>query len=464
MKSPTFAIVDIETTGGFASASQITEIAIFIFDGKKVIDEYSTLVNPEQPIPFHIQALTGITDEMVKDAPVFSDIAEDIYHILNNRIFVAHNVHFDYSFVQASLKSSGYDWKASRLCTVRLSRKIFPNLLSYSLGKLCQSLGIQIQDRHRAKGDAEATVTLFQRLFNADTENLIHKTIQIKAKEQRLPTHIPSELINNLPDTAGIYLFKNSNAKIIYVGKANNIKKRVISHFTGNNTGQRRQNFINEICDIAFEETGTELMAFLKECHMIKKIWPIYNRALKKYEPKYGLLDYEDQNGYIRLSIGQVRKNVRPIYFFNSVQESTQFLLKLLKDFELDIRLCSFFSNPNSVKESREIPEKADLPDVAIYNQKVTQAIESLTEQKRSFVIIDKGRESSEKSYVYFKENKVHAMGFIDNDLDVTDIEEIIEQENLVISNFYMNNLAESYAKLYPNKVLYLKGLSLEQS
>ena len=462
MKSPTFAIVDIETTGGFASASQITEIAIFIFDGKKIIDEYSTLINPEQPIPFHIQALTGITDEMVKDAPVFDDVAEDIYHLLNNRVFVAHNVHFDYSFVQASLKSSGYEWKASRLCTVRLSRKIFPGLTSYSLGKLCQSVGIEIQDRHRARGDAQATVTLFQKIFLSDTENIIQKTIQVKAKEQRIPTHIPSELINNLPTTAGVYLFKNSASKIIYVGKANNIKKRVISHFTGNNTGQRRQSFINEICDIDFEETGTELMAFLKECHLIKKIWPIYNRALKKYEPKYGLLDYEDQNGYIRLSICQVRKNVRPIYFFGSVHDSTQFLLKLIKDFELDLRLCSFFANPTALKEVRDFTAREDLPQVEEYNNKVTQAIESLTEQKRSFVIIDKGRESTEKSYVYFKDNKVHALGFIDKELEFDDIEDLITQDNLVVHNFYMNHLVESFARLYPNKVMHLKGLPLE--
>ena len=145
MKSVNYAIVDIETTGGYSSASQITEIAIFLFDGKKIIDEYCTLINPEQPIPFHIQALTGITDEMVKDAPKFEDIAEDIYHLLNSRVFVAHNVHFDYSFVQSSLKNAGYNWNASRLCTVRLSKKVFPNLPSYSLGKLCRSVGIEIK-------------------------------------------------------------------------------------------------------------------------------------------------------------------------------------------------------------------------------------------------------------------------------------------------------------------------------
>lgn len=464
MKSPIFAIVDIETTGGFASASRITEIAIYIFDGKKIVDQYTTLINPEQPIPFHIQALTGITDEMVKDAPIFSDVAEDIYHMLNNRVFVAHNVHFDYSFIQASLKNSGYDWKASRLCTVRLSRKIFPNQPSYSLGKLCHSLGIQIRDRHRAQGDAEATVILFQKLFIADQEQIIDKTLQFKSKEQRLPTHIPAELINNLPITAGVYLFKNANGKIIYVGKANNIKKRVISHFTGNNTGQRRQNFINEIFEIDFEETGTELMALLKECHLIKKNWPIYNRALKKYEPKYGLLDYEDQNGFVRLTICQIKKNVRPIHYFNTVHESTQLLLKLQREFDLDLRFCGFYNNPLAVRESREIStQHTEYPNVDEYNEKVTRAIESLTEHTKSFLILDKGRVSSEKSYVYYKDNKVHAIGFIANDLEIQDIEEIIGQENLVLNNFYMNNLALNYANQYPNKVLVLKGITLEE-
>ena len=462
MESSQFAIVDIETTGGYASASQITEVAIFIYDGEQVIQEYCTLVNPEQPIPFHIQALTGITDEMVKDAPVFSDVAEEIYNLLSDRIFVAHNVHFDYSFIQSSLKNSGYDWKASRLCTVRLSKKVFPNLNSYSLGRLCQTLEIRIQDRHRARGDAEATVTLFQKIQQADHEQIISNSIKHKAKEQRIPTHIPADLIHNLPSSTGIYLFKNSSGKIIYVGKANNIKKRVISHFTGNNTGQRRQSFINEICQIEFQETGTELMAFLLECHYIKKNWPIHNRALKKFEPKYGLLDYEDQNGYIRLSVCQVRKNVRPIYYFSSVQESTQFLLSMIKEFDLDLRLCSFFINPNAAKETKEVPLKLDLPETDLYNSKVTQAIDSIFNRKRSFLIIDKGRNLEEKSYIYYKDNKVYALGFIENSIEELDIEQLISQDNLVINNYYMNHLAESYAGLYPHKVMIIKAGVLE--
>ncbi len=203
-------------------------------------------------------------------------------------------------------------------------------------------------------------------------------------------------------------------------------------------------------------------MAFLLECHLIKKNWPIYNRALKKFEPKYGLLDYEDQNGYIRLSICQVRKNVKPIYYFNSVHESTQLLLRLVQEFELDLRLCSFFSNPNAPKEIKEIVAQKNFPEIEDYNLKVTQAIESLTDQKRSFVILDKGRNLNEKSYIYYKDNKVHAIGFVENEDENLDIENIVSQDDLVINNVYMNHLAESYAALYPNKVLQLKGVPLE--
>lgn len=464
MKKPRYAIVDIETTGGYASASKITEIAIYIFDGKKVVDEYTSLVNPQQPIPFHIQALTGISDEMVENAPVFEDIAEDIYHLLGSCIFVAHNVHFDYSFVQSELKAAGYEWKAQRLCTVRLSRKIFKGLPSYSLGKLCQSLGITIEDRHRAAGDAKATVTLFKKLYESDSEHFIKLVEQTNAKEQRLPTNIPVEVFNRLPNSTGIYLFKNNKGKIIYVGKAVNIKKRVISHFTGNNSGQRRQHFINEISDIDFQESGTELMAFLMECDMIKKIWPIYNRALKKYDPKYGLISYEDQNGYLRLSVCQIRKHITPLFAFNTVHESTQFLLQLINSYSLEFRLCSFFNSEKSNTERAEGLLKKELPDITEYNDRVLEAIESIQNSKRSFVIIDRGRHAEEKSYIYYKENKVFALGFVDNDLEFNAIDDVVENESLVHSNFYMNNLAMNFARLNPSRVQYLVGEPLEQA
>jgi DNA polymerase-3 subunit epsilon len=152
-----YAIVDIETTGGYAATNDITEIAVILHDGQKVTGRYETLIRPTAPIPYYIQVLTGISHEMVAKAPAFQQVAEEISAILKDRIFIAHNVNFDYSFVKHHLERAGYNWSAKKLCTVRLSRKIIPGLLSYSLGKLCHQIGIPLANHHRAGGDAMAT-------------------------------------------------------------------------------------------------------------------------------------------------------------------------------------------------------------------------------------------------------------------------------------------------------------------
>ena len=160
-----YAIVDIETTGSYASANGITEVAIHVFDGKQVIKKFESLINPQQPIPRYIQAFTGISNEMVAGAPLFEEVAGEIFELLNDNVFIAHNVNFDYSFLKSHLLRTGHDLKSKKLCTVRLSRRIFPGFSSYSLGNLCRSLDIEIHNRHRAGGDAEATVRVFSRLL-----------------------------------------------------------------------------------------------------------------------------------------------------------------------------------------------------------------------------------------------------------------------------------------------------------
>lgn len=462
MSNVEFAIVDIETTGGYAEAAGITEVAILIFDGKRITDRFTSLIQPEQPIPLHIQALTGISNEMVQNAPSFSQVASQVFGYLENRVFVAHNVHFDYSFLQAALKRAGHDWKASRLCTVRLSRRAFPNLPSYSLGKLCASLGIPLYDRHRAEGDASATAILFERIYNLDSEGMIQQMVKHHAKEQRLPTHIPSELWNNLPHTTGIYQFWDRQGKVIYVGKANNIRNRVIGHFTGNNTGQRRQQFINEIADITFEETGSELGALLKECHLIKSHWPKHNRALKKFEPKYGLVEYEDQIGYRRLSVVQVQRHLKPIMYFQSIAESTQVLLKIITECKLQRDLCQFYGERRTSKNDATIQEDTNFPSPALHNLQLDRALEMVENQKKSFIIVDKGRTNSEKSYVYVQENQVYAVGFINHETQLLNIHEMIQQEDRVRSNYYMNHLVETYAKRYPERTFPIKPKTAE--
>ncbi len=445
-----YAIVDIETTGSYAAGNSITEIAIIVHDGNNVIDKYHSLINPSINIPFHIQALTGITNDLVADAPTFSEIAPEIFKYLHKRIFVAHNVNFDYSFIVHELKNAGIEWKATKLCTVRLSRKIIPNQPSYSLGKLCQGLGIPMYDRHRALGDAEATVKLFEKLLEYDFTGLISTTLK-KTKEQRLPTQINEEEYARLPEIPGVYLFKNKAGKIIYIGKAINIKKRVLDHFTGNNTSQKRQSFINDIYHIDHLETGTELMALLTECTLIKQYWPEHNRALKKYEPKFSLIQYEDQRGYIRLVVSTYEKNAIAIQHFERAYEANQLLAQLAESFNLDHRLCSFYSVIDEPFKKEIIK---DLPDITTYNSKITSALSYVLEQRKSYFVLDKGRNIDEQSYIYFKHDQLYAFGYVAKDNQFSDIEDIVTEKDKCITNYYMNSLVLQFIQKHPEKVI----------
>ena len=227
-----YAIVDIETTGGHASANGITEIAIYVHDGSKVTRHFKTLMNPGQKIPLYITALTGISNAMVATAPLFDEKAQEIYDILSENIFIAHNVNFDFSFIKHQLKTCGYELNVKKLCTVRLGRKIYPGLPSYSLGNLCRHLRINIEDRHRADGDAKATVILFEKLLQQGAGIHIDAMLKKSSSEQWLPMHLEKKEIQQLPALPGVYYFHNAKGKVIYVGKAINIRKRVSSHFT----------------------------------------------------------------------------------------------------------------------------------------------------------------------------------------------------------------------------------------
>ncbi|MEQ8244339.1 exonuclease domain-containing protein, partial [Fulvivirga sp.] len=294
-----YAIVDIETTGGFAGKSKITEIAIVIHDGEKEVETYETLINPEQLVPSYITGLTGITQQMVDDAPVFADVAAEINDILSDKIFVAHNVSFDYSFVKRALESEGYMFNNKKLCTVRLSRQIIPGHRSYSLGNLCESLGIQIDNRHRAGGDAKATAILFRQLLEKD-EDTVRAALKHNSKETILPPNLPKAEFLALPESPGVYYFLDAQGEVIYVGKAINIKKRIISHFSGTSKNNRNQAIRNEIHHIDYELTGNELIALVLESQEIKRLWPKYNRSQKYIANQWGVYKYEDRQGYIR--------------------------------------------------------------------------------------------------------------------------------------------------------------------
>ncbi len=450
MKNREFAIVDIETTGGNASGSRITEIAVIIHDGQNVLDRWETLVNPQKEIPVSIFALTGINNEMVSRAPIFDDIAEKVLEMLTDRIFVAHNVNFDYSFIKHQLEESGFKWTAKKLCTVRAARKIRPGFSSYSLGNLCRSLEIPIENRHRAGGDADATAILFSRLVEWDFMGEIDKMIKKTSQDQRLPPNLPPEDFEQLPEKPGVYYFYNQAKKVVYVGKAINLKKRVASHFTGHNVKPQRQNFLRDIYGISFEVCATELMALLLECSEIKKLWPTYNRALKRFEAKFGLYEYEARNGYRYLAIGKVTKFQSTIEVFNSEYDGINLLQALSQKFGIDPRFCKYGQAQDPLIRA----DLSDLPDVDLHNEQVENALEFLIKNRPSFAVIDKGRSADERSCIWVENGHFYGMGYISSDVGFSEPSQVRDHVTPYRSNHYIMQLINSFADKYPSKVV----------
>ena len=451
MKKQEYAIVDIETTGGNASHSRITEIAIIIHDGVNVLERWETLINPQKDISLSIFALTGINNEMVSKAPIFDDVAEKIVSLLNNRVFVAHNVNFDYSFVRHQLEQSGFKWKASKLCTVRAARKIKPGLPSYSLGKLCKSLEIPLVNQHRAGGDADATAILFSKLLEWDEENEIGKMVKNTAQDQRLPPNLPKEDFEKLPQKPGVYYFYNQLKEVIYVGKAINLKKRVTSHFIGNSITPQRQNFLREIYGVSFEICATEFMALLLECTEIKKLWPIHNRALKKFEPKFGLHEYEARNGYHYLAIGKLSKGQQAIETFGNIYEGINLLNQLIEQFKIDVRFCNF--GQKEVGIFQQVVSKEPLPSLTNHNKKVRKALDFLAQNQPTYAIVDKGRNTDEKSCIWVEKGHFYGMGYIANEEAIYETQQLKEYVTRYQSNQYIMKLIHSYVEKYPSKV-----------
>ena len=333
-----YAIIDLETTGGQPTQDRITEIAIYIHDGEKIVDEYATLLNPGRAIPPFISQLTGITNDMVSDAPKFHEVARKVVEMTEGCVFVAHNVRFDYSFLKKEFADLGYNYSRKTLCTVRLSRSLIPGQPSYSLGKLCQNIGIPLESRHRAAGDAHATALLFGRLLKitqeseavphgTDTSHTLARVDALAPAGRRprrqssppkrvtavqeaittalLPPLVSPELVASLPQATGVYYFHNEAGEVIYVGKSINIYKRIQQHFAIDVKSRKSLEFKNSIADITWELTGSELVALLYESHLIKQLKPAYNRAQRRSVFPAGIYLRTDEDGYKRLAYGR---------------------------------------------------------------------------------------------------------------------------------------------------------------
>lgn len=453
-----YAIVDIETTGGYAAANGIIEISIMIFDGEKITEQYETLVNPGQLIPKYIQAFTGISNEMVQDAPRFEDVAEKVFTLLQGNIFVAHNVNFDFSFIKNHLGFCGYSLHAKKLCTVRLARQIFPGLPSYSLGNLCQSLEIPINNRHRAAGDASATVLLFQMMLQNDTKNVITASLMRNSQEQMLPPNVPKAHFAQLPVTPGVYYFHDQKGKIIYVGKAKNIRKRVNSHFSTNSDTKQRQNFLRYVYSITFKDCATELMASILESAEIKRLWPRFNQSQKVQEDVYGIYVYEDQNGYHRLVIDKKRRHSTPVCSFHYKVDVHNFLKKLIVKFQLCPLLCYIQTDKEKCvgmeegycKGACEKQERA-----TAYNNRVKDALASLNERP-SYLVLDKGLQENQLSCIMVEQGILFGMGYIPDDMSNHQVQVLKEQLQPIKDNAAIRQILQSYTEKNSGKIVYL--------
>ncbi len=419
----TYTIIDVETTG---RGNRITEISIFKFNGDQVIDEFTTLVNPETTIPMHITALTGIDNVMVADAPKFHEIAQQIIDITAQTIFVAHSVNFDYNVIRNEFKLLGVDFQRKKLCTVRLSRKLIPGKKSYSLGKLCKSLNIPLTDRHRARGDAAATVLLFELLLkqeNADAT--ITSFFKKSSKEATLPPNLSSDIFNNLPNAPGIYYFINKKGKVIYVGKAKDIKKRVLSHFYTKT--EKELNLCRETANIDFELSGSELIALLMEDAAIKHHFPIYNQASKRRTKAYALFSYEDRKGIQHLATNVLKGIPNPILIFYTQRDCRAYLEKLCAQFNLcpkfchlqeGVSTCSHYSiSCNGVCKGTE--------SIEIYNERVENALSFAKESSRNMLLKEIGRNVDEEAFVLVKNGSYLGYGFIDKSTSINHHDEL---------------------------------------
>jgi len=409
-----YVIIDVETTGGSPKTSKITEIALYKFDGKTIVDEFISLVNPEESIPDFIVKLTGISDRMVAQAPRFFEVAKQVVDFCSDSIFVAHNVSFDYNVVRGEFKRLGYDFRLPHLCTVRAARLILPGYDSYSLGKITRELGIEINGRHRAGGDALATTHLFQLMHEKDSKKL-NELIQYELNPKLLHESLDLDVIDNLPSKTGVYFFYNEHNQIIYIGKSKSIKSRIEQHLR-NTKNEKGALMIQEIVRIEYELTGSELIALLHESYLVKLHKPKYNRALKKDMFSYGLYDEVDLNGYLRLRVSLTSKSTSyPIIQFTTKKEGNEYLEFLRSEYNLCEKYCGsrkvemacFYHQIDSC-----LGACLDKETAVDYNNRVQQAIDQLTFERKSFFIVDKGREKFEKSIIFVESGVFKGFGF----------------------------------------------------
>lgn len=418
-----YAILDIETTGGKYNEEGITEIAIYRFDGHKVVDQFISLINPEQPIQPFVVGLTGINNEMLRNAPKFYEVAKRIVEITEDCILVAHNAHFDNRILRLEFRRLGFDYDRKTLCTVELAKILIPGQISYSLGKLVRALGIPLSDRHRASGDALATVKLFKMLLVKDVEKTILKESVKTEPLLNLDSKIV-RILEDIPSITGVYYLHDDKGDIIYIGKSKNIRKRVNQHFTTDHN--RFKEIRKEIASVSYEATGNELVAMLKENEEIKHNKPKFNRSYNKNIFKYALYQEKDEDGYINLKIDRADARKKNIITFTNLQQANGVLQQILETYRLCNKLTGLHNGNGSclsytVKSCNGACVGAET--VEEYNFRVREMIETYSYEDQNMLVIDRGRDIDEKSALLVEDGEFKGIGYFNLNYQLNNID-----------------------------------------
>lgn len=413
-----FAIIDIETCAGKYEyrKGRITEICIIQHDGLQVTDVFTSLINPECYISPYFVSLSGISNEMVAGAPRFHEIAAKIIEMTENRIFIAHNVGFDYGFIKAEFASLGYKYRREILCTVRLSRKLMPGKFSYSLGKLCDSIGIEVENRHRAEGDAVATAKLFDKLLELKAMHPQYKNQGVEGLMTRRIDKMKQYILDKIPEACGVYYFLNKEQQIIYIGKSVNMYNRAVSHF--NTKESHGKKMLNDFYNVDSVETGSELIALLMEAEEIKKHKPRYNRVRKSAVFTHSIDWFLDKKGIVNFKLVESEVAENPLISFTGYLSARECLEGWIDEHILCLKYCSLTSEDavcydHQLKKCKGIC--AGEEDVISYNARAYQVIEHMTFKDQNFALIDAGRTHDERSVILVENGHYAGYGYIDS-------------------------------------------------
>lgn len=394
---------------------------------------------------------------MLRQAPKFYEVAKRIVEITDNAVLVAHNAQFDYRILRTEFTRLGYEFERRTICTVELSKKLLPGHASYSLGKLTRALGIPTSDRHRAQGDAQATVKLFQLLLDRDHEkNIVEASIRLDPKKQLEPNLL--ELIERAPSETGIYYLRNKEDKLIYIGKSKNIKKRLTQHFTGQDRKSKKLQL--ETVDVQVERTGNELVALLKESEEIKLHKPLYNRSLRRSIFRYQLSHFTDHQGYINLKIDPSDRRKNSITTFGTFAQAKSVLFKITEQYELCQKLNGLYQSKeacfsyglnqcNGACIQKEAPET--------YNQRVQEFINKNIYQSSDLIIVDKGRYLEERSCILIENGAFKGIGYFDLNFQIQNPEVLKSIIRPMQDNRDAQHIIQSY--LRRNKMLKIINL-----